>query len=704
MATPEEIARAEAEAEAEAEFAFADTGFGGSQPDVAASGPPAANGFMDGFGGWGDLAQSVAMAPVNLVKGVASLPGAVEQGVRGLSSFLVGSTTGIDPASLKDASGNFDPNATAQPYDTRGAVVSGLKGVRDVAAGSLGLKTLAQYASGEDVTPAQWGNEAREYIAQAPLAYAPQIAGMAKGGYQAARDFTIGQPKASRLAKAAGNDEIFANTLNVGQGRTNAERMMVERGADSADAFVGMGALDDIDPTTGRQGFVKFRQNLETAKTQAVLTRDDVVNTAAQAEATQIAAAQAAGQPVKAGLEFSDLPTTVANKDGLAYGLKNIEESIPEGVEGVRQASNFLSKEFQVMPTYPQGMLGPVVYKTQKPLSIVEANTLRKKIDGQIREWGGYDDAFMAAMKISPSAQKGYVAAMKFYRSQLDEAVKSRISTLVNPEAGAAFKVAGENYSAATDFSHFAERFQNETGQAFTPGSAKAMPPGGGMFENRNWGQKGIDAVAPGRRVAKMESQALSREGNAIQTLQQLIEFRTQPELMSLPRGWAQIKTSAQNMNNFAQAAMSLGIINGIEQIMSLPDEAGKELVKMVAGQAPQIFTPTPDGINAVDGEYGDPMSRDAMVKKSLSLPPAERAKIVGSSFENKYVPSTQASPLPAMLATPAPAMTDLGALNQSLSMPELSPLPPDRSYDGSHRDVMAELEASQMRHNEDFN
>ena len=303
-------------------------------------------------------------------------------------------------------------------------------------------------------------------------------------------------------------------------------------------------------------------------------------------------------------------------------------------------------------------------------------------------------------MEISPSAQKGYISAMKFYRRQLDQAIKSRIGTLVNPKAAEAFQIAGENYSAASDFSLFAERFQNETGQAFTPGSAKAIPPGAGPLGTGGMISKVSSALMPGRAEAKMQSNALAREGRAIETLQQLIEFRNQPQTMPLPRGWAQIKTSTQNLQNFAQVAMSLGMISGVEQIVNLPDEAGKELVKMVAGQAPQVFTPTPDGINAVDGEYGDPMSKDAMVKKSLKLPATERANIIGSSFENKYVPSTQATPVIAS-PTPAPSLIDLGQLNQALDVPTLLDTPtPQRTHDA----VMAELEAATMRHSEDFN
>ncbi|OQB10427.1 MAG: hypothetical protein BWY21_00348 [Parcubacteria group bacterium ADurb.Bin216] len=139
-----------------------------------------------------------------------------------------------------------------------------------------------------------------------------------------------------------------------------------------------------------------------------------------------------------------------------------------------------------------------------------------------------------------------------------------------------------------------------------------------------------------------------------------------------------------------------------IEEIMTNGNpEVKKQLITNLSTNFPEMFEPATEGVITVDNQYVSPFDKDAIVKNSLDLPPSERAKRIGSAFQNKYVPPSEAAATPLPAASPLPV--DLGNLNTSLDS-ALAPrqdTPLDNSYNKSNIAMLEELTSRQELHNE---
>lgn len=713
--TEEERRRLELEAEAEAEAEYEYLNSANAQNVVAPSfGDALAGGEYSALGNMGQWAKDIVTAPYHAAVGLGNLIGDVS--AEYATAPYTGDTPGMLPAIGRSLyRGTVDPTSNSQ------TVANIAKRTGDLAVGSLpfvgpALQTGFDYVTdpytGGAKSPAAYGEQLREGVA---MGVVPAIPGLVKSGSQAThgiftgiKDALVGKPREVILAERAGGleTEAFANALNVASKRSTAEDALIQRAAGSDDAFARINPVKGVDPyAPAKPGQAKpievAEQNLDLAKVGAINARAKILDQASTADLQLQQNAAATGQSIKSGIEFSDLPESITSQEGASFGLEKIKNTVPEGEAGVAAAQRYVQKEFGIEPTYPFGKYegAPTELSTGRALSLSEANNARMRIDNQIRELGGWDDATLLSQNISPSTRNGTIEALKYYRGQLDQAIKSRISSVLGEPAAKAFTEAGENYSAASTYGDIFGRFKRETGQAFTPGSAKAVPAGTGMLSTRGLTNEVVQSLSPEIAKRRMQSDQLLREGRAIEDLQKLIDFRTGARDLPAPRGWAQIKSSPEHLFKVGQAAVALGLIASSEQLLSLPDEVGKQVVGQVAAQIPSLFTPTPDGINAIDDKFVTPMDKDVVVERALDMEAADRAEIIGNAFKNKYVPTT--TPTPPTAPLPALPMT-IEKFTQALELPAPAPIL-DSSFDGEQDAVVRELQEAISLHAGDY-
>lgn len=615
--------------------------------------------------------------------------------------------------------------------DTTDTPVDMIDRTGQLAAGSIGLGTA--YQAGKDAflppgvagadpnrTPGDYGKMQREELANMSPAIALPAARAVQGAGQAIRDTVFGMPKQALLERQAQNADIYGNVLNLGSKRTLEEDALINSASKYSDDFTRINPVKGLDPSNGRAAIEGLKSNLENTKISGIKTRESILSDVAQKEASIIESASQTGEPSSLGIAFDDIPETIQTPNGLNYGLNTIQNTISGGEVGVPMARAYVRKQFGIsedglhdlhgrpLNPSPDDVFGRMPIPPKR-LTAVEANTARMRIDNQIREWGGWDTQTLNSLKpeLSPSTRDAYVEALKFYRSQLDSSLKNHIGELVGQEAADAFHLAGRDIAAASTYKPLVDRFQRETGQAFAPGSAKAVPPGAGVLGTSGVTGKIIREISPSTANAKMQTQALSREGNAIRDLQTLVDIKSNVGFEPAPRGWAKIKTSAQHLDNIGTLAIQLGLVSSIGQLTQMPDEQAKQIVGMVAQAAPEVFEQTPDKVNVMDQKFINPMDKDFMVAQTLDKSASERAKIIGAAFQDRYVPSSAVSAPVGAIKPPALPVT-MDKINrtlqeamtgsETLSYPGL-----DLSYNKAQSSLMEQLNKMTAIHANDL-
>lgn len=538
---------------------------------------------------------------------------------------------------------------------------------------------------------------AGQYAGAGLIGAARAVPGMVKGTVQGVRDYVKGGiPRADYLAGAAPNQEIYGNVLNAGKNSSIGENKFVQRVDDYHQEFTDANPVAGIDPSTGRAGFIQFKNNLDKAVVDGINTRSSILKNAAEIEATKNSAMRGAEALGPSGVSFEAIPRDVNLPDGRTSGLTLIERTQPEGAIGVKAATDYVRSKFGIVDETP---IGGSNYTTipgspGRPLSVTELNDLRMGIDAELRGLEAYD-VNAPHPTLSPSALNSTASAFKHYRAQIDNLLKEQLSELVGPAQAAAFDAAGGQIGMGKTYKQLADRFQAETGQGFTPGSAKTVPPGKGLLETQGMVGK-ARALIPGEDT-QIQTQTLQRESRALQDLQTLIAYNDGSLAKPAPRGWAQIKSSAQHLTNVGNIAIGMGLIQDPQQLLSMPDHIASQVVAEVAKVAPEAFEPTPDNINAMDGEYKDPIGQEAMYQKARKMPLAEQARIIGAGYDgNRYEPSKPVTPEQAPPLPPFAIKPNLKALNKSLAPSFSLPEKPDNSYDQSSMEMLESLTNSQ--------
>lgn len=495
---------------------------------------------------------------------------------------------------------------------------------------------------------------------------------------QTITDAVVGKPEARLLAEQAGNADIIANKLNYPINNSAAERNMVQSSMRSSDTFAKINPTAGIDtsvtsPLSGREQMLQMKQNLQNADIAATLKRKAILAEASTQENNLLkTSVNANGTPANIGISFDNLPTTIKTPKG-DFGLEHIANNTPGGQPGVDLATEYVKSKFGIEPSPILDAQGnPIGNTTGKILSAQESNVVRQQLDAQIREVGGYDQTYWTQKGMNPSVADSYAEGLRFYKQQLDAAVKDHISKVLGPDKAQEFTEAGNINSAAYAHIPMIDRAVMETGQAYLPGRARSVKPGQGIMSASGNVVNGVlEEVFPGSENRKMQAgdSGLRREANIVRQLSQIIELKNNPQPL-LPRGIAQIKASAQNMGNFANIAMGLGLIGSPDQLQQLPDPALSSILAQIGQGHPELLEPTPDKVNAIDGKLSNPLDKDMLARQAMDLSPEKRAGAMVPLFQNKYVP-----PSPGQTPVSSPSFVPQIDSISSL-IPEIEPGP----------------------------
>jgi len=563
--------------------------------------------------------------------------------------------------------------------------------------GSTGVEAAFDAATGQLKPSEYYGDQlSRELIGYGTSA---ALGALAKPAYRAARgtltgvrDWAAGGlPEKEALVRQAGRPDIYANKLDFGRSKVKGENVQIQAAADTSDAFFRENPVAGIDNTLlGEEQIAQFQNNLRTIESKAIRTRAEILPKVAEAQEA------AAANGISTTIRFEDIPKSFKTDAG-ELGLNTLRARYGDTPVGL--ADDFMKQEFGMVQEYvgPAYEGAPMQMAPSRALSVEDANFLRQKIDGQIQALGGYDTSYWANKGLDPSVADGYAEALGFYRKQLDGVVKGRIKSVLGDDVATAFTKAGENISMTKTYSPMLQRFATGTGEAFTPGSAKSAPPGQGPYLGRN-GNAVVDTLVPGRAEARVVTQGLEREANAIRQLQQLIDFRMN-QTKPIPRGWAQIKNSFQDLTNIGNIAMSMGIIGSIAELTQMPDDQAKQVLGAIASTAPGLFEQTPDKVDVFDNQFLNPMQKDGLTRQALEKDPKTRYKVIGQgTTQNKYVPLATELPEAVKPAQQAPG---IGQLNSMLSGG--APTLPTAPAVSDSSNVIRQLEDAVSRHSQDY-
>lgn len=543
-------------------------------------------------------------------------------------------------------------------------------------AGGRALYGVPQQSKGE------LGQIAGAELATAPLALlAPEAKAAAKVGrglVTGARDLLIGPPKKVLTHGMSQRPSGYASALDYPQGESAREVYTTNQAVEYAPEFKEINPVKGIDTTDTAGAWTQFKNNLEGAKVEAITTRTNILKETAAKEAQSLAT----GADI--GVGFTDIPMSKVGENGLPWGLENIRKSAPGGDLGVTMALDYVKKNFESQaPVFPGSVNGPM--KTiPKKLSATELDDLRKGLDAQIEELGGYDAATLTGKGIPD----GYISALKFLRGAVDDTFKNYLKAVVGEEAAANFAKAGRNYGATKTYGDMADRFERQTGKLLTPKEEAAAP------RQANLGGKAVEIAAPGASGAKKQASALSREAATIKQLQDMIDFQTGAKTAPAPRGLAQIKTSHRHLFDVGSLGVYFGLLRSPQELATLPPEAASSVLSQIIQAAPQAFEPPPNGYTSfMDDKLSSPIDKSLVIQDAVQKPVAERAKIIGDIWDGgKYKPNAQ--PTPTQIPPPS-AISGLDRLS-SLGLSSAETLSTDLS---DTEDMLNEMRQAQERH-----
>lgn len=157
--------------------------------------------------------------------------------------------------------------------------------------------------------------------------------------------------------------------------------------------------------------------------------------------------------------------------------------------------------------------------------------------------------------------------------------------------------------------------------------------------------------------------------------------------LAAMPRDWDRVKNDESVL---AAIGQKIGLTP--EDFVSLPEPIQKNIHAQIIASDPASAEPVPGNFAVANGEYLDPMEKDYVVSQALDLPASDRARIVGSSFQNKFSP-LNSTPIPQP-STPIPQDRTAQVLGTQL---------PDPTYDGSQGSNLDQLNAAINMHSNDW-
>lgn len=159
-----------------------------------------------------------------------------------------------------------------------------------------------------------------------------------------------------------------------------------------------------------------------------------------------------------------------------------------------------------------------------------------------------------------------------------------------------------------------------------------------------------------------------------------------------ISRDWEKIRLSPDSLKELKIRAAMMGIV-APQMFDTLSDVMKKEVHKMVVQANPQGAESVPGNYNIMNGQFLDPLEKDAVMQDALDKPVEERANIIGNAFQNKYV-GPMAMPQAPTPQYPIDLDMVLNSFNNTYE-------PMDNSQDMN--DMVSQLERATRVHAQDF-
>lgn len=554
---------------------------------------------------------------------------------------------------------------------------------RDALMGSL--KPAATYGE-------QAGQDIAMLPAQIAMASAPELAGMVKGAGTGIKDVLVGAPTKYQNFTQLADRGAYAipEALGVGSRNTKilSEASLLDRAAKAAPVFARENPLAGVDvnapiqidfanPMQGNKGWLQFENRMKGIKNDAVVESKNIINKAANREALKIKEAVAENLDYSPGLKYDDI-SLVKDTEAGPYSIDNLATT-PERAQGVELAKNWLKEQFGIAD--PSSVVGlkqkadatAFGKEVGRPLTAQELHDTLIKANAQLRELGRWDDTEWLQQGLNPSMKNAEVEALDFIRERLASSTGEYLKPLIGEDLTNKYLRAKENYGMVSTFEPLMDRAKRAGSEAWATQNARGQQPNSGLLQSAmSIPDTVLDSVAPGRHaaMAKMGPMGAQRTNLMLSKLKDLVDMTNNPASRPLPRGWALIKTSAQNMANFTELGTKLGLINPMMNLATMPDKIAQPIVAQIAQARPQAFEQDPNGFNSViDNIFHSPLERDIATRDAVEITdPAARAVKMANIFQNK-APTTDA-PAQSSIA-PSP---DLGSLSSLL--PEDSGIP----------------------------
>lgn len=165
-----------------------------------------------------------------------------------------------------------------------------------------------------------------------------------------------------------------------------------------------------------------------------------------------------------------------------------------------------------------------------------------------------------------------------------------------------------------------------------------------------------------------------------------------------ISRNWEKIVLNPDQMTELGNRAVMLGLVpQGMFDTLS--DPMKRELHKAVVAAMPTMAESVAGGLNLIDGQYQNPMEKDAIVKQHLDSDALTRAMVIGASHVNKYLPPPKPQALPPM---PPRALPSVMEKVSRWSKEPLSQLAPMATGSTDMLSQMEELTRNKLNHSQD--
>lgn len=515
------------------------------------------------------------------------------------------------------------------------------------------------------------------------------------------RNFFVGKPEGQVLGQELQHEMALPGILGAPRGTSPGEAQAARELAEHTDTIVGLNPMQGLNPEDPRS-FGGLIQNVESMKEGIALDR---LNTLKKVD----------GAGFKIALDGSEIDNIVQGK--LSQGVFTDQAAVAKAKQEVLK---YFSGAESTGPSYAGFSSTQAV---TKPKSATEVQAIIKELDTSLKQLNAYDNNALAAALRNPSADPALmsdVMGKRLAREAIQQKLYQTADT-VSADIGASLREANKNLSGLIEMGDQLKVIQPQTVSKFSqPVSNSLNTAVQGASPQTLWGS--AMKTLRGRSIDQgQRMQNLGREGEIVNKLQLLQQYKTNPgsvpqpmsfaptpQMMamlnmsmdaarnydysaipgfgaSLPRNTqAVLTTPAQQIlqGMFSKLAPHIGPPLAAQEAQNMammisdptfPVEGKRMEIANTIKRYPFVFEATPDGyISPVDGKFTDPFEASQHLTNALDAygdDPGKRAEVVGKLLsQNKYIPikgnESQPPPkraLPGVPETPSMTLDDFG-------------------------------------------